>query len=67
MRTIASCYAKSVTEGNLQNETKIGSKYQITDQFRGVDQEDFTLIAYAKIKNKIVVTLEGKQNQKPKK
>ena len=40
-------------------------EYQIRDQSRGVDQKDVTLIAYAKRKNKIVVTLEGKQDKKP--
>ena len=40
-------------------------KYQITDQSKGVDQKDVTLIAYAKRKNKTVVTLEGEQKQKP--
>ena len=42
-------------------------KYQITDQSKGVDQKDITLIAYAKKENKIVVTLEGEQKQKPTK
>ena len=42
-------------------------EYQITDQSRGVDQEDITLIAYAKRKDKTVVTLEGKQDEKPRK
>ena len=40
-------------------------KYQITDQSKGVDQKDVTLIAYAKRKDKTVVTLEGEQKQKP--
>ena len=40
-------------------------KYQVTNQSKGVDQKDITLIAYAKRKNKIVVTLEGEQKQKP--
>ena len=56
----------------IDNETKklsleLEARYQITDQSKGVDQEDLALIAYAKIKNKIVVTLEGQQKQKPKK
>lgn len=44
---------------------KLEGKYQITGQSKGVDQEDITLIAYAKRKNKIVVTLEGKQDKNP--
>ncbi len=56
---------------SIDNETKklslqLEAKYQITDQSKGVDQEDLTLIAYAKIENKTVVTLEGKQDQKPR-
>ena len=55
----------------IDNETKklslqLEAKYQITDQSKGVDQQDLTLIAYAKIENKTVVTLEGKQDQKPR-
>ena len=55
----------------IDNEIKklslnLEAKYQITDQSKGVDQNDLTLIAYAKKENKIVVTLEGEQNQKPR-
>ena len=55
----------------IDNKTKklsldLEAKYQITDQSKGVDQNDLTLIAYAKKKNKIVVTLEGEQSQKPR-
>ena len=46
---------------------ELEKKYQITDQSKGVDQNDLTLIAYAKKENKIVVTLEGRQDQKPRK
>ena len=44
---------------------KLEEKYQITGQSKGVDQEDITLIAYSKRKNKIVVTLEAKQDKNP--
>ena len=40
-------------------------KYQVRDESKGVDQKDIKLIAYAKRENKTVVTLEGKQNEKP--
>ena len=42
-------------------------KYQITDQSKGVDEEDIKLFAYANRENKTVVTLEAEQNQKPSK
>ena len=40
-------------------------EYQIRERSKGVNQQDITLIAYAKRKNKIVVTLEGKQDKDP--
>ena len=42
-------------------------KYQVRDESKGVDQKDIKLIAYTKRENKIVVTLEGEQSQKPSK
>ncbi len=40
--------------------------YEIHDTSRGAGQVDITLIAFAKIFNKMVITLEGEQKQKPK-
>lgn len=40
--------------------------YEINDISKGVGSKDILLISYAKEKNKIVVTLEGNQTQKPK-
>ncbi len=42
-------------------------EYKITTASRGAGQNNITLIAYAKITNNTVVTLEGKQSEKPKK
>ena len=42
-------------------------KYEITPESKGAGQNDITLIAYAKIMKKTVVTFEGDQCQKPKK
>lgn len=42
-------------------------EYEITDISKGAGQKDITLIAYAKIMNKTVVTLESVQMQKPDK
>lgn len=40
--------------------------YEIHDTSKGAGQVDITLIAFAKIFNKMVITLEGEQKQKPK-
>lgn len=41
--------------------------YQIVPESKGASQVDVTLIAYAKANGETVVTLEGKQHQKPTK
>ena len=46
---------------------RLEKEYQIREKSRGADGKDIKLIAYAKINNKIVVTEEGKQREKPKK
>ena len=58
-------FSTSIDDKTEKLSLKWEGKYQITDQSKGVDQKDVTLIAYAKRKNKTVVTLEGEQNQKP--
>lgn len=40
--------------------------YEIHDTSKGAGQIDITLIAFAKIFNKMIITLEGEQKQKPK-
>ena len=41
-------------------------KYQIgPGKTKGASQNDMLLIAYAKLHNKVLVTLEGYQNQRP--
>lgn len=40
-------------------------EYQVREKSGGADGKDIKLIAYAKINNKIVVTEEGEQPQKP--
>lgn len=42
-------------------------EYQVREKSEGADGKDIKLIAYAKINNKIVVTEEGKQPDKPEK
>lgn len=41
-------------------------KYEIKEKTKGADQTDITLIAYAKINVKTVVTFEELQDQRPK-
>lgn len=40
-------------------------EYEISNESKGAGQTDITLIAYAKMMNKTVVTFEGKQPNKP--
>lgn len=54
----------------IDDETKrtsleLGKIYQTDEISKGAGQNDVTLIAYAKIKNKMVVTFEAKQRQPP--
>lgn len=42
-------------------------EYETDNTSKGAGQIDITLIAYAKLKEKTIVTLEKKQNQKPDK
>lgn len=44
----------------------LGRKYEIREPSKGVGVNDLTLIAYAQIHKKIVVTLEAKQEPPPK-
>jgi hypothetical protein len=44
---------------------ELEKEYEINDVSKGAGQKDITLIAYAKIMNKTVVTLEAIQTQKP--
>lgn len=45
---------------------RLEKEYQVREKSGGADGKDIKLIAYAKINNKIVVTEEGKQPEKPK-
>lgn len=44
---------------------ELEKEYEINDVSKGAGQKDITLIAYAKIMNKTVVTLEAIQTQRP--
>lgn len=44
---------------------KMEREYEITDTSKGADHNDIKLIAYAKVKQKTVVTFEGEQSNKP--
>ena len=46
---------------------ELEKKYEIHDTSKGAGQIDITLIAFAKIFKKIVITQEGEQKQKPEK
>ncbi len=55
---------------DINDETKAVSldlekEYEINSESKGAGQNDITLIAYAKIMDKTVVTFEAKQPQKP--
>lgn len=56
--------------GPVNDETEalsleLEKTYEITNESKGADQKDITLIAYAKIMDKTVITFEGMQNEKP--
>lgn len=53
--------ADSVRAASLSLEME----YETNDNPKGANQNDITLIAYAKMEGKIVVTFEDKQKQKP--
>ncbi len=44
---------------------ELEKEYEISDISKGAGQKDITLIAYAKKTNKIIVTLEAEQKQRP--
>ncbi len=46
---------------------KLERDYEISDEGKGAGRVDITLIAYAIVNGKTVVTLESIQNQKPNK
>lgn len=46
---------------------RLEKEYQVREKSKGASRNDIKLIAYAKMNNKIVVTEEGEQPQKPKK
>ncbi len=55
---------------DVSNEINVASlalekEYEISNESRGAGQNDITLIAYAKLMNKIVVTFEAKQPKTP--
>ncbi len=59
-----------VTEIDSQlqiDSLQLEKEYEIVEESKGASQIDMVLITYAKKHNKTVVTLESRQNQKPKK
>ena len=56
-----------VNEETDRLSLKLERKYEISDEGKGAGRVDITLIAYAIVKGKTVVSLESIQNQKPNK
>ncbi|MEA3415983.1 MAG: DUF4411 family protein [Thermodesulfobacteriota bacterium] len=59
--------AKSITDEINAVSLDLEKEYETNNNPKGANQNDITLIAYAKVKEEIVVTYEEEQTQKPRK
>ncbi len=60
-------FIETPVSGNVESTSlDLEMQYEIQEVSKGAGQNDITLIAYAKMNNKTIVTLEGKQAQIPK-
>jgi hypothetical protein len=60
-------FTETLIDDMVENlSLKLELEYEIDDISKGASQNDITLITYAKINNKTVVTLEAIQPEKPK-
>ena len=61
-------FESSPIDGEVEElSLRLEKEYQVREESKGASRNDIKLIAYAKINNKIVVTEEGKQRDKPEK
>ncbi|MDI6782029.1 MAG: DUF4411 family protein [bacterium] len=58
--------ATDINDETMAVSLDMEKEYEISSVSKGAGRSDIALIAYAKIMNKTVVTLEAKQPQKPK-